>query len=135
MKYMLMMHTPRGTGDYQILKWAPAALQAHMDHMHALNKDLTEAGEMVGCEGLQAPGEAKLVRAGKRGEPITDGPFPEAKEFLAGYWIVDVSRVERAYEIAARASTAPGPDGEPLNMPIEVRQVMQVTSKGDVIPA
>jgi hypothetical protein len=136
MKYMLMMHAPAGTGDYEILtKWSPDALQAHMAHMHALNKDLKDAGEMVGCEGLQAPGGAKLVRAGKKGEPITDGPFPETKEFLAGYWIVDVDSPERAYQIAARASTAPGPDGKPLNMNIEVRQVMQVTSKGDVTPA
>ena len=55
---------------------------------------------------------------------MTDGPFPEAKEFLAGYWIVDVESTERAYAIAARASAAPGQGGEPLNMPIEVRQVM-----------
>jgi hypothetical protein len=64
------------------------------------------------------------VRAGKDGRPVTDGPFAEAKEFLAGFWIVDVDRPERAYEIAARASAAPGPGGAPLDMPIEVRQVM-----------
>ena len=64
------------------------------------------------------------MRAGKNGEPITDGVFPESKEFLAGYWIIDVSSPERAYAIAAEASAAPGPGGTPLNMPIEVRQVM-----------
>ena len=65
------------------------------------------------------------MRAGKSGAPeVTDGPFAEAKEFLAGYWIVDVESTERAYEIAARASAAPGKGGVPLNMPIEVRQVM-----------
>ena len=65
------------------------------------------------------------MRAGKDGAPaVTDGPFPEAKEFLAGYWIVEVDRAERAYEIAAKASTAPGPGGTPLIFPIEVRQVM-----------
>jgi len=57
------------------------------------------------------------VRAGKDGAPITDGVFPDAKEFLAGYWIVDVESPERAYEIAARASAAPGPIGALLNMP------------------
>jgi hypothetical protein len=66
-----------------------------------------------------------VVRAGKNGMPaVTDGPFAEAKEFLAGYWIVDVESPERAYEIAAQGSAAPGTGGAPLNMPIEVRQVM-----------
>jgi hypothetical protein len=125
MKYMLMMHAPRGTGDYQINNWSADDLKAHMAFMHRLNRELTEAGEMVGCEGLAVPGEAKVVRAGKNGAPVvTDGPFPEAKEFLAGYWIVEVDRPERAYEIASKASAAPGPGGAPLIIPIEVRQVM-----------
>jgi len=64
------------------------------------------------------------VRARTDGTPDTDGPFAEAKEFLAGFWIVEVDSTQRAYEIAAEASTAPGKDGTPLNMPIEVRQVM-----------
>lgn len=55
---------------------------------------------------------------------MTDGPFAEAKEFLAGYWIVDCENKERAYAIAARVSAAPGKGGVPLNMPIEVREVM-----------
>jgi hypothetical protein len=93
--------------------------------MHSFNKELTDAGELVGAEGLAAPGQAKVVRAGKNGLPaVTDGPFPEAKEFLAGYWIVDVDKPERAYEIAAKASAAPGPGGKPLIIPIEVREVM-----------
>ena len=78
----------------------------------------------MGAEGLAGPDQAKLVRAGKDGRPVTDGVFPEAKEFLAGFWIVDVDTPERAYEIAAEASAAPGPGGAPLNMAIEVRQVM-----------
>lgn len=125
MKYMLMMHAPRGTGEYQVGNWTPDDFKAHIGFMLGLNRDLHEAGELVGAEGLAAPGEAKVVRAGRDGAPaVTDGPFPEAKEFLAGYWIVDVDRPERAYEIAARASAAPGPGGAPLMMPIEVRQVM-----------
>lgn len=76
-------------------------------------------------EGLSAPGAARIVRAGTNGVPaVTDGPFPETKEFLAGYWIVEVDRAQRAYEIAARASAAPGPDGSPLRLAIEVREVM-----------
>lgn len=124
MKYLLMMHAPFGTGDYGLFSWSPEDLQAHMDHLNHLNQEIREAGEWVDVHALTPPGEAKLVRAGKNGEPITDGPFPESKEFLAGYWIVDVESPERAYEIAARASAAPGPGGAPLNMPIEVRQVM-----------
>ena len=125
MRYMLMMHAPRGTGEYQVSAWLPEELKAHIDFMHRLNKELTEAGELVGAEGLAPPGEARVVRAGRKGVPaVTDGPFPEAKEFLAGYWIVEVDRPERAFEIAAKASAAPGPGGVPLVIPIEVRQVM-----------
>ena len=124
MKFMLMMHAPRGTGDYQVSEWKPDEFKAHIDFMHQLNQELANAGELVGGEGLAAPGEAKVVRAGKNGVPITDGPFPEAKEFLAGYWIVDVETAERAYEIAAKISAAPGPGGRPLIIPVEVRQVM-----------
>ena len=125
MRYMLMMHETRGTGDYQISTRSTEDLKAHIGFMHRLNKELTESGALVGAEGLAAPGEAKVVRAGKNGLPaVTDGPFPEAKEFLAGYWIVEGDRPERAYEIAAKASAAPGPGRAPLILPIEVRQVM-----------
>ena len=124
MKYMLMMHAPRGTGDYAVGDWAAEDFKAHIGFMHRYNKELKEAGEWVDAQGLASPGEAKLVRAGKNGAPVTDGPFAEAKEFLAGFWIVDVDGAERAYELAAKASAAPGPGGRPLNMAIEVRQVM-----------
>ena len=124
MKYMLMMNAPRGTGDYQISSWSREDLERHIAFMHRFNKELTESGEFVAGEGLAPPGEAKLVRAAKNGVPVTDGPFPESKEFLAGYWIVEVDRPERAFEIAAKASTAPGPGGAPLILPIEVRQVL-----------
>jgi hypothetical protein len=98
--------------------------QAHMAYWKNLNKDLAESGELVAVEGLAFPDQAKIVRADKDGTPITDGVFPESKEFLAGYWVVDVESSERACAVAARASAAPGPGGTPLNMPIEVRQVM-----------
>lgn len=131
MRYMLMMNAPRGTGDYEINNWAPEDFKAHIAFMHDLNKDLIEAGELVSGEGLTPPGEAKLVRAGKNGgPPVTDGVFPESKEFLAGFWIVDVDRPERAIEIAARASSAPGPGGVPLIIPIEVRPVMSAPLPG-----
>ena len=124
MRFMLMMHAPRGTGDWNIDGWTEDDVKAHMAFMHALNRELKDNGELVGAEGLSPPGLARVVRATGNGTPsVTDGPFAETKEFLAGYWIVRVDRTERAYEIAGRASAAPGPGGVPLNMPIEVREV------------
>jgi hypothetical protein len=124
MRYMLMMNVPRGTGDYKITDWSPEDFNAHIAFMNSYNKDLREAGEWVDGQGLTSPGQAKLVRAGKNGVPITDGPFAESKEFLAGFWLIDVDSADRAYVLAAKASAAPGPGGAPLNMPIEVREVM-----------
>jgi hypothetical protein len=125
-KYMLMMHAPRTGGKTAgIGTWPLEDIKAHINFMHRFNKELKEAGELVGAEGLAGPEAARVVRAGKAGRPeVTDGPFAEAKEFLAGYWIVDCESLARAYEIAARASAAPGKGGAPLNMPIEVREVM-----------
>jgi hypothetical protein len=122
MKYILMMNTMKaGQG---VPNWPQADLQAHIAFMQSFCQELAAAGELVSAEGLAFPDQAKLVRAGNDGTPITDGVFPEGKEFLAGYWIVNVASPERAYAIAAKASAAPGPGGAPLNMPIEVRQVM-----------
>src|SRR5262245_9640968 len=131
MRYMLMMHAPRGTGEYQVSDWGPQDLKAHIDFMGRLNRELTEKGELVAGEGLAPPGQARVVRVKKDGTPaVTDGPFPEAKEFLAGFWIVEVDRTERAYEIAAKVSSAPGPGGTPLIIPVEVRQVMSGPPEG-----
>jgi hypothetical protein len=125
MKYMLMMHAPKeGWTNAGIGTWPKEAIKAHIDFMIGLNNKLKAAGEFVNAQGLAGPEEAKVVRARNDGTPDTDGPFAEAKEFLAGFWIVQVDSTERAYEIAAEASAAPGKDGSPLNMPIEVRQVM-----------
>jgi hypothetical protein len=131
MKFMLMMHAPRGTGEYAVSAWKPEEFQAHVAFMQRLNRELTESGELVGAEGLAPPSEARLVRAGGNGVPVTDGPFAEAKEFLAGYWLVDVDTPERAYQIAAQASAAPGPGGTPMSIPIEVRQVMSAPPPAD----
>jgi hypothetical protein len=123
MKYILMMANRKSETE-GITTWPQKDIQAHIGFMIGFCKELGASGELVSAEGLAMPDQAKVVRAGKDGAPITDGVFPETKEFLAGYWIVDVETPERAYGIAARASAAPGPGGAPLNMPIEVRQVM-----------
>ena len=95
MKYILMMNCPK-TGYDTFGAWPKKDLQAHIGFMMSFNKSLREAGELVSAEGLASPHEAKVVRAGKDGAPVTDGVFPEAKEFLAGYWIVDVESPEQA---------------------------------------
>jgi hypothetical protein len=128
-KYMLIMNSPRD-GYAQFMKWPKKILEANIAFMTQFTGKLAEAGELVSSAGLASPEEAKLVRAGKDRKPITDGVFPESKEFLAGYWIVDVDSAERAFEIAAEASTAPGapvirPDGTQLeHLWIEVRAIM-----------
>jgi hypothetical protein len=122
MKYILMMNTMKA--GHGVPEWPHKDLQAHIAFMMNLNKDLREAGEFVSAEGLSFPNQATLVRAGKDGVPITDGIFPESKEFLAGFWIIDVDSPERAFALAAKVSAAPGPGGKPLNMPIEVRPIM-----------
>ena len=123
MKYILMMNTMKA-GGAAFPGWSKEDVQRHIGFMIQLNQELRGSGELVTAEGLTFPDQAKLVRAGADGTPITDGVFPESKEFLAGYWIVDVASPERAYAIAAKASAAPGPGGSPLNMPIEVRPIM-----------
>jgi hypothetical protein len=123
MKYLLMMAgTKAGVDQYRA--WTQADIQSHFAFLARLNKELTEAGELVANEPLAGPDQAVVVRAGKDGAPVTDGVFPESKEFLLGYWIVDVDSAERAREIAAKLSAGPGPGGVPTNMPIEVRQIM-----------
>lgn len=131
MKYILMMAGSRsGVDAYR--SWPPGDVQAHFAHLRALGKELAESGELVQAQPLTPPEQAKVVRAGKDGEPVTDGIFPEAKEFLLGFWIVDVESAGRAYEIAARLSGGPGPGGIRLSMPIEVRQFMTETAAADL---
>ncbi len=126
MKFMLMMNAPRGDGDWAVKDWSMDALKAHIGFMKNFYGELKGEGVLVGAEGLAPPAAARLVRASKQDNSpeVTDGPFAETKEFLAGYWIVDVETPAQAYAIAARASAAPGPGGKPMYMPIEVREVM-----------
>jgi hypothetical protein len=121
MKYVLLMSsTKAGVSEYHT--WSQTDRDTGMQALGAVVKELVETGEFVATQGLSEPKDAKVVRGEKNGLPITDGIFPESKEFLLGYWIVDVTTPERAYAIAGRISAAPGPGGIPTNMPIEVRQ-------------
>ena len=131
MKYILMMTGNRaGVDSYR--SWSASDIQAHFAYLKALNKQLFESAELVDSQPLASPEQAKVVRAGKNGEPMTDGVFPESKEFLLGFWIVDVESAERAYEIAAHLSGGPGPGGTRLSMPIEVRQFMTKMASADL---
>jgi hypothetical protein len=121
MKFMLMMNGAADSYD-QYLRWPNDVREANVAFMQALGARLRAAGELVSASGLASPAQARRVRMGADGQPVTDGIFPESKEFLAGFWIVEVPSVERAYAIAAEASTAPGVGGKPLE--IEVREVL-----------
>jgi hypothetical protein len=123
MKYILMMYGQKGAWD-EYARWSKEDLQRNVEFMQRFSKELHNSGVFVDTRGLAWPQEAKIVRAGDDGEPVTDGVFPESKEFLAGYWVIDVESSEHAYKIAARISGAPGPGGKPGNIPIEVRQVL-----------
>ena len=130
MKYILLMSGTRaGIEGYHT--WSKPDIEAHMAVLHRINKDLTASGEFVATQGLADPRDAKVVRGERNGAPVTDGIFPESKEFLLGYWIVDVASSQRADAIAGRISAAPGPGGKPTNMPIEVRQFANHESKSD----
>jgi hypothetical protein len=123
MKYMLMMAATQA-GWESFGKMAPDDIRAHILFMKQLNKELAASGELVSAEGLTPPQAAKVLQLGRDGSPaVTDGPFPESKEFLAGYWILDCASEARVLEIAARISGAPGRDGTPVNIPVEIRPV------------
>jgi hypothetical protein len=125
MKYMILMNYAPVPGVPPMNEWPPEDIQASGAAMGAIHQELTTRGELVGAEGLSGPEAAKFVTHDGVGAPVvTDGPFPESKEFLAGYWLVDVESEDRAIEIAARTSAAPGPGGRPVAREIEVRAVM-----------
>lgn len=126
MKYMLIKtYSPTAYCDTPIDEWAMEDIQAHIDFQRTLGEELAKSGELVDAQGLAGPEEARIVLSDGRSAPVvTDGPFPESKEFLAGFYIIDVESLDRALEIAAKASAAPGPGGKPLGEYIEVRAIM-----------
>ena len=124
-KFLLIVDYSPGVNPVPMLEWAPEEVKAHMDYYRDLNERLRASGELVGGESLTWPDQAKKVTSDGVSAPVvTDGPFPESKELLAGFQIVDVESEERALEIAALVSEVPGPGGIPLQQPITVRRVM-----------
>ena len=126
MRFMLLQkYGEVESGCPPMTEWSPEDIQAHIEFQHVLNQELADRGELVDAQGLAGPEVAKFVVSDGRSAPVvTDGPYPETKELLAGYRMIDVDSLDRALEIAARASAAPGWNGEPIRQPIEVREVM-----------
>jgi hypothetical protein len=123
--YMLVVDFQAGVVDTPMEEWKPEEVEAHLDYYRALHKELVASGELVASEVLAPPGLAKIVSSDGGVTNVVDGPFQEFKEWVAGYQIVDVESEERAIEIAAKISEVPGPDGVPIQQPIQVRQVME----------
>ncbi len=125
MKFMLLQAyggVPEGTR--MMGEWTPAEIDAHIKFQKELNAELAANGELVEAQALTAPELARFVVSDGAETVVTDGPFPESKELLAGYRMIDVDSLERALEIAARASAAPAEGGAPIRQAIEVREVM-----------
>ncbi|MER5466473.1 MULTISPECIES: YciI family protein [unclassified Streptomyces] len=137
MKYLVMVQGSQA--DYEAMRgqasehspaWSEKELQAMFAFMGEVNNDLSESGEFVDGHGLAEPAQTRFVSAGKDGRPvITDGPYGETKELLAGYWVLDCESLERVTEIAARIATCPGPEGAPP-YPVVIRPIQD--GGGDV---
>ncbi len=126
MRFMLLQNYGGVESDCApMYEWTPEEVKAHIEFQQSLNRQLEELGELIDAQGLAGPGEARFVVSdGTAATTVTDGPFPESKELLAGYRLVEVDTLERALQIAAQASAAPGQGGAPIRQRIEVRQVM-----------
>ena len=125
MRFVLLQSYGTIEGVEPLPQWAPEAIQAHIAFQRRLNDELTERGELIDAQALTGPEAARVVTYGGTGEPVvTDGPFPETKELLAGWRIIDVESIARAIEVAAQVSAAPGPNGLPIKQPIELREVV-----------
>jgi hypothetical protein len=126
MRFMLLQYYAEpDSGAPVMTEWTPDEVRAHIEFQHVLNAELIERGEFVDAQGLSGPDQAAVVTVDERGaRVVTDGPYPETKELIAGYRMIDVASRERALEIAAKAAAAPGPGGAPLRDRIEVREVL-----------
>jgi hypothetical protein len=130
---MLVTNFEGGTVDAPMDEWKPEEVDAHLDYYRVLHRELVASGELVQSEVLVGPDLGKVVTSdGVGGPAVTDGPFPEFKEWVAGFQIIDVDSEARAIEIAARISAVPGPNGQPLEQPIQVRRVMEQVPRNAV---
>jgi len=132
-RFMLIVNYDPGAVSTPMAEWAPEDIQAHMDYYRVLTEQIIASGEQVDDQVLTFPDRASIVTSdGKSAPVVTDGPFSEFKEFLAGFKVVDVESRERAIEIAAALSAVPGPGGIPTQQPIQVRQILSAAEAGQL---
>ncbi|QOV35655.1 hypothetical protein IM697_37320 [Streptomyces ferrugineus] len=130
MKYLVMVQgsqadyeAMQGKGSENSVAWSQEDVQAMFAFMGDLNNDLAESGEMVDAQGLAEPAKTRHVTLGDDGKAvITDGPYSETKELLAGYWVLDCASLERVTEIAERVLQCPQPAGAPV-YPVVIRPI------------
>ncbi|MGW6686256.1 YciI family protein [Streptomyces sp. NPDC054961] len=125
-KYLLLKHyrgAPAAVNDVCMDRWTPQEISDHVRFMHEFAARLEGTGEFVDAQGL-AP-EGTWVRYDGEGRPpVTDGPFAETKDLIAGWMVIDVDGYERAVELAGELSAAPGAGGKPIHEWLEVRPFM-----------
>ncbi|NLU75236.1 hypothetical protein HCC61_21625 [Streptomyces sp. HNM0575] len=133
MKYLVMVQGTQADYEAQAGKpgaglptWSEKDMQTMFQHMGAINNDLAETGEFIDAQGLAEPARTRLVSAGTDGKPvITDGPYGETKEVIAGYWLLECESLERVTEIAARVTRCPVPEGA-NTYPVVIRPLGEV---------
>jgi hypothetical protein len=122
-KYLLLKHyrgAPASANDVPMDQWTPEEVDAHMQFMHDWAARLEETGEFVETQAL-APGGAFVRYDGEGRPPVTDGPFAETKDLIAGWYVIDVESWDRAVQVAGELSAAPGKGGKPIHEWLEVR--------------
>ena len=123
MKYLLLKHyrgAPSAVNDVPMDRWAPEEVDAHIQYMRDFAARLEESGEFVDSQAV-APGGAFVQYGGEGRPPVTDGPFAETKDLIAGWMVIDVESWDRAVQLAGELSAAPGAGGEPIHEWLEVR--------------
>src|SRR5258708_21816527 len=125
-KYLLLKHyrgAPAAVNDVPMDQWAPAEIDAHMQYMEDFADRLKDSGEFIDSQALASEG-AWVRYDGEGKPPVTDGPFAETKDLIAGFMIIDVDSYERAVELAGELSAAPGAGGKPIHEWLELPPVL-----------
>jgi hypothetical protein len=133
-KYLILKHYnggPEPASFAPMDQWTPDEVTAHMEFQREVSRILTDSGEFVDARALSPQGSWVQYGGPDAAPVVTDGPFPETKELIAGWYLVDVDSEARAHEVAALVSRAPGQGGEPIYEWLEVRPVMEDAPAGE----
>jgi len=138
MKYMIL--TYGSEQDYDAMTgragdrpaWSTEDFAAMGAFMEAFNQDLVESGELVETRGLTSPVHARRIQLQQGVPVVTDGPYAETYEVLAGYWIVECDSFDRATEIAARLASCPGPSRIAQSAYADVRPIAESRAELDL---